>query len=75
MTSITLDGIGYEMDQIYSMVLVWSDEGRWLISVVLNDGSIKNLEMSHENVAGFNAWIAYNRTFAARPSPGSKGPK
>lgn len=78
MESITLDGATYPMTDIYDMKLIWNDEttpGHWQISVTFAGGTIEYLEMTTENVASLNAWIAHGRTYipkSSRKIPGRK---
>ena len=77
MNSITLDGADYDMNQVLGMQLIWDDEnppGQWRIEVVFGDG-VKYFDMTMENVAAFNAWVANARTYAPKSARVMKGPK
>ena len=66
------------MAQILSMQLVWNDEtdpGKWQIEVGFADGRSQQLEMTTENVASLNAWIAHARTYVPTTARSLKGPR
>lgn len=78
MESITLDGTKYDMADILNMTLVFNDDaspGQWQIEVVFSGEVIQYVEMTTENVASFNAWVAHGRTFIPKSARGMKGPK
>lgn len=78
MESITLDGAECDMAEIYDMKLVWCDEptpAHWQIAVTFSSGTIQYVEMTTENVASFNAWVAHGRTYIPKSSLSMKGPK
>jgi hypothetical protein len=64
--NIILDGATHLMNDIKSMQLI-PDEGSnpltFLIEVSFANGRVQNFSMTIENVASFNAWISYMRTF------------
>ena len=77
MDSIFLDGVEYDMNQIISMQLVWNDEtvpGSWQMEVCFADGKSQYFEMTTENAASLNAWIAHARTYVPKAARGMKGP-
>jgi hypothetical protein len=78
MDAITLDGTAYNMNEIIRMELVRKDNTEpavFEIMVTFSNGSNGFYEMTTENVASMNAWIAYTLTFVPKPARGMKGPR
>ena len=76
MDCISLDGTTYDMDQITSMQLAFDESsGQWKIEVAFAGGGTQYFDMTKENAASVNAWVAHARTFVPRASRALKGPK
>lgn len=65
-SSIILGGQKYLMNEIKAMQLI-PDEGSdpltFQIEVTFTNGKVENFPMTMANVAAFNAWISYMRTY------------